>query len=276
MKDIFQERAKYELDFYRKKLCSVKQFVGNGKLVIDTETTTFNSKFVNIIITRENGKTYKLECDSAISNGIKTGQIDEDFLLYEDLDEMIFGETNNDLNLHEKKQYFCTYCCIILENEKYIIKFDIENHHCGPWDFLPIEEPDDDRFIKNNFKILCSISDYIGDNGNFYQNKTDKREFVVTRYQNDNSPVRLLCSQELEFQLSNGKNPKYLLDYYIGIYKNDDGEEFLRIFDNNHTISQPWYRLTGTYFIINQIIRNPYKYSFINVPFNQMNYIKIK
>jgi len=261
----WKNRDEKVLNFYKYKLCSVKQFVCDGNLYIDNESTNFNSKFVNVIITRDDGKTFTLKCDKAISNGIKTGEIDEDFLLHEEFEEFE-GST----------PYFNTYCCIFYKDKEYTIKFDITNNFCGPWDFLAIEDPDDDRFLNRSFKKLCSIEDYIGEDGNFYQNKTDNREFVITRHENDQSPVRLLCSQELEFQLSNGKNPKDLLEHYIGIYVNDNGEEFLRIFDANSKVHNHWYGSTGTLFIIDQVLKNPYKYSFINVSFNELNYLKIK
>ena len=257
-----------EPNFNNKKLCSVKQFVGDGEILIDKDTTTFNSKLVNVNVKKNNGKIYTLSCDYAVSNGIKTGRINEVFLMYE---ELSFIEFEDDL-----KPYYDINCCVFYENKKYIIKFDIKNLWCGPYGYLPIEEPDDIRFSSRNFKILCTIKDYIGENGNFYQNKIDLREFVITREENDRSPVRLLCSQELEFQLYNGKNPKDLLEHFIGIYKNDNGEEFLRIFDYNNLITEPWYRDTGMLFIINQIMKNPFKYSFINVTFDEINYLKIK
>ena len=267
MNDFFQkyknQKDKSDLYFYRGKLCSVKQFVGNGNIFINTETTTFNSISVEVIVTRENGKNYTLFCDNVISNGIKIGEIDEDFLLHEEFE-------------NEELSIFTTNCCIFKQNEDYIIKLDNAYNVGGWWDFLPIEEPDDERFSNKSFKKLCRISDYIGKDGCFYKNISDNREFVITRFKNDISPVRLLCSQELDFQLSNGKNLKDLLEHYIAIYVNDNGQEFLRIFDVDNIMPQPWHRSTGILFIIEQVIKNPFQYSFVNLTFNEKNYLKIK
>jgi len=250
-----------KLDFFNKKICSVKQFVGEGEIHIDNETTYYNSSLVKVIVKRNNGDVFTLKCDKAISNGIKTGAINEDFLMHEELDIT--------------KPYYITYCCIFYENENFTIKFDISNYDCGPWDFLPIEYPDDNRFSNYRFKILCSVEDYIGMYGYFYQNKIDNREFVLTQSENDRNPIRLLCSQELEFQLLNGKNPKDLLKHFIGIYVNDNDEDFLRIFDISNFNTESWYRDTGVLFIIDQIMKNPFKYSFINIIFNDANYLKL-
>ena len=111
--------------------------------------------------------------------------------------------------------------------------------------------------------------------GCFYQNKKDIREFVLTRFENDPSPVRILCSQELEFQLKNGKNPKDLLNHYIAVFKSNNGESYLRIFDATKIESKPWYKFSATLFIINEVMKNPYQYSFVNLKFNKTNYLKI-
>lgn len=264
-----EQKDRADLDFYREKLCSVKQFVGNGDIYIVAETTTFNSTSVEVIVTRENGEIYTLFCDKVISNGIKIEYIDEGFLLYE-------GFENEELTR------YITNCYIYKEEEDYIIGLDI-SWSGGWWDFLPMEEHSDERFSNKSFKILCRIVDYIDEDGGFYQNIIDKREFVITRFKDDPSPVRLLCSDTLKNQLSNGKNPNDLLEHYIGIYVDDNGEEFLRIFDKknlklfdtNSKLSKAWQRRSGIFFIIEQVIKNPFKYSFVNASFNEMNYLRI-
>ena len=145
-----------------------------------------------------------------------------------------------------------TNCCVYYLNKKLVISFDKNAFDLGEdyYDFFPIVYPDDIRFQNENFLILCSVSDYISSFGSFYQNKKDIREFVLTRFENDPSPVRILCSQELEFQLKNGKNPKDLLNHYIAIFKSNNGETYLRVFDTTKIESEPWYRFSATLFII--------------------------
>lgn len=260
-----KQRDIEDLRFYRKKLCSVKQFVGEGKLFIDKKTTTFNSESVVVVVTREDEETYFLLCDYQISNGIKTGEIDEEFLLYEEF--KIEGE----------RPHFWINCSISYEDNNYSIFLD-QSYSAFDYrlDFRPFEYPDDKRFSNKNFKLLCRIADYIDKDGGFYQNRQDIREFVITRFKNDPSPVRLLCSNKIEFLLINGKNPKDLLEHYIAIYVNENDEEYLRIFDKNSITSESWHRRDSLYFIIDQVLKKPFQYSFINVPFNTMDYLKIK
>ena len=247
------------------RLCSLKQFVGNGKLQIDENTIQFSSKSVEVLVEMENGEKYKLFCDTFVSNGIKTEYINEEFLLNEEL----FFE----LNVPNYK----TNCCVYYLNKKLVISFDKNAFDLGEdyYDFIPIIEPGDIRFENENFLILCSVTDYISSFGGFYQNKKDIREFVLTRFENDPSPVRILCSQELEFQLKNGKNPKDLLNHYIAVFKSNNGESYLRIFDATKIESKPWYKFSATLFIINEVMKNPYQYSFVNLKFNKTNYLKI-
>jgi hypothetical protein len=255
-----EERNKQDLYNYRNRLCSVKQFVGEGNIYIDEKTKIFSSKSVEVVVEKKNGEKYKLYCDQFVSNGIKIAEIDVNFLLYEEL------------SFENNKPFYRNYCCIFFENERFIIKFDSKGFDVGGlWDYWPIEEPDDERFFNKKFKLLCKVKDYIGTQGSFYHSKNDLREFVITRFLNDPSPVRLLTSQELEFQLSNGKNPKDLLDYYISIYVNENGEH-LRIFDTRGIKSQSWHRDTAILFIISQVVKNPYKYSFVNIKFDLKNY----
>ena len=61
------------------RLCSLKQFVGNGKLQINENTIQFSSKSVEVLVEKENGEKYKLFCDTFVSNGIKTEYINESF-----------------------------------------------------------------------------------------------------------------------------------------------------------------------------------------------------
>jgi len=258
----FLERQKADvLNFYMRKLCSIKQFVGNGKISINKETTTFNSKSVMVNVIREDGETYVLESDYAVSNGIKTGDIDEDFLLHE---EFIRSEN-----------HFYANCCILIVDGKYIIKFDKKSDF-SELDFIPLEEQDVERFENPKFKILCLVNDIIGDEGSFYQKKDNGREFVIKRFDKDQDPIRLLCSNELKFQLSNGKDPRDLLDHYIGIFKDDNGKEYLRIFDKINITYQSYHKRDGLYFIINQIMKNPYKHSFLKISFDNKDYIRVK
>ena len=143
------------------RLCSLKQFVGNGKLQIDENTIQFSSKSVEVLVEKENGEKYKLFCDTFVSNGIKTEYINEEFLLYE---ELIF-----ELNVPTYK----TNCCVYYLNENLVITFDKNAFDLGEdyYDFFPIVYPDDIRFQNENFLILCSVSDYISSFGSFYQNK---------------------------------------------------------------------------------------------------------
>ena len=83
------------------RLCSLKQFVGNGKLQINENTIQFSSKSVEVLVEKENGEKYKLFCDTFVSNGIKTEYINEEFLLYE---ELIF-----ELNVPTYKTNCCVY-----------------------------------------------------------------------------------------------------------------------------------------------------------------------
>jgi hypothetical protein len=270
-KSILQKFAKKQdqkdLIFFRNRLCSVKQFVGDGDLYIVEETTTFNSNSTEVVVESSDGNTYRLYCDYYISNGIKMGEIDEDFLMEEELC-MPDKYTN--------KPFFKTNCCVFFENDNFVIKLDKAYDVASWWDFCPIEEPDDERFHNKNFKILCRVIDYIGKDGGFYQNKSDKREFVVTRFEDDPSPVRILCSQELEFQLLNGKNPEDLLENYMSLFVSRNGDEFLRIFDTKSIKPESWHKRTGLLFIIKQVMKNPYKYSFYNLLFDRKNYYKIK
>ncbi len=87
------------------RLCSLKQFVGNGKLQINENTIQFSSKSVEVLVEKENGEKYRLFCDTFVSNGIKTEYINEEFLLYE---ELIF-----ELNVPTYK----TNCCVYYLNE---------------------------------------------------------------------------------------------------------------------------------------------------------------
>lgn len=247
------------------RLCSVKQFVGNGNIQIDRKTIHFSSKSVEVEVEMENGDVFRLYCDNFVSNGIKMLTIDEKFLLYEELE------------FESNIPFFKINCCVHCLDGNLLIKFDENAFEYGEdcYDYYPTIEPDDERFSNLNFLILCSISDYIKNEGSFYQNKFDHREFVLIRFDNDPSPVRILCSQELEFQLRNGKNPKDLLNHFIGIYKSDYGERYLRIFDNSNIERQTWHRYTATLFIIQEVMENPYRYSFENVEFEEFNYIKI-
>lgn len=265
--EIVKKREKEDLFFYKNRLCSVKQFVDGGELYIEEETTTFNSKSVEVIVERPDGNTFTLYCDYYVSNGIKMGDIDEEFLLEEEL-----CLTDTYLNI----PVYRTNCCVFFEDDRFVIKLDKGYGVGGWWDFCPIEEPDDERFQNKNFKILCKVSDYIGKEGSFYQNKSDKREFVVTRFEDDPSPVRILCSKELEFQLLNGKKKEDLLEHYISIFVSRNGDEYLRIFDTKSIKPQTWYKQTGILFIIQQVMRNPYQYSFYNLSFDTKKYIKIK
>jgi len=264
---MIKKREREDLVFFRNRLCSVKQFVGEGNLYIDDESNIFSSKSVEVVVERTDGNTYRLRCDRFISNGIKIGYIDKDFLLDEELSVV---------NSSSEKPFYRTNCCVFYNNDKFVIKFDKGHDEGGWWDFCPIEEPDDERFYNKNFKILCRVIDYIGEDGSFYQNKSDKREFVITRFEDDPSSVRILCSQELEFQLLNGKKPEDLLENYVSIFVNRNGEEFLRIFDTNSVKPQSWHKHTGILFIIEQVMKNPYQYSFVNVLFNKENYLRIK
>ena len=262
-----KNQEKFDLYFIRNKLCSVKQFVGEGELYIDDASNIFSSKSVEVVINRTDGNSYRLYCDTYISNGIKIGDIDEDFLLFEEL---------RVVDSSSKRPIYITNCCVFYENGELVIKFDKGCVEGGWWDFYPFEGPNDDRFNNRNFKILCRVIDYIGDEGSFYQNKNDKREFVITRFEGDPSAVRILCSQDLEFQLLNGKNPKDLLENYISIFVNRNGDEYLRIFDTKSIKPQKWYKHTGILFIIQQVMRNPYQYSFYNLSFDKKKYLKIK
>jgi hypothetical protein len=250
-----------DLKFYRDKLCSVNQFVGDGDLYIDTETCTFNSKYVEIVLEKKDGEIIMLICDEVISNGIKLGDIDEEFILFEELYFDDSGLPKYNIN-----------CCVFFENGRYIIKLDKNYADGGWWDYLPLEDPDDERFYNKRYKLLCKIEDYIANEGSLFQNIKNRREFVITRYIDDPSPVRILCSQELVFQLSNGKDPKDLLKHYIAIYVDETGHEYLRIFDSTSVESKRYHRRSAYLFIINQVMKNPYKYSFVDLSFEEINY----
>jgi hypothetical protein len=269
---IRKNNDKKDLHFFRNRLCSLKQFVGEGELYIDVESNIFSSKSVEVLIQRKDGNTVRLSCDFYISNGIKIGEIDEDFLLAEEL---------NTISPISNKLTYKTNCCVFYENGELIITSDrgyygLDELSKWQWDFHPIEEYDDNRFTNKNFKMLCRVIDYIGDEGSFYQNKNDKREFVITRFDGDTSAVRILCSHELEFQLLNGKKPEDLLENYISIFVNQNGEEFLRIFDTTNIKPEPWHKSTAILLIIRQVMKNPYQYSFVDILFKNENYHKIK